>query len=355
MDNIDDLKTDANIAAILKKLKDTSKDSKKDNSNSKTEDAAPTAVAKSLEVPAKEIPVENVTNSEVSQENNTSVNNSTEECSFAEDDILPWFSKADKDINLLHYIIMNDSGNLEYCSIKTDRPAESIASLKIKPEYLCDVDYYKSKHYVLYVKQLESDYSYSRLYTPESKQVSDNITVDDTQIVSDDVATNESATTNPVLVKTTSDDLTATVACSDKYNHYVVFTDLGIADFIAKADEVTCPCCSPDLNMWFEQVSNHIKLKNPNYDANKRVISDAASSVRDFKYDIVTMHRPGVITLDSVDNNDSDYRVCIKLKDEYSFLPMNRILGCLKNFATNNNKGTDDFRRFINRYFDIIV
>ena len=355
MDNIDDLKTDANIAAILKRLKDANGSAKTqtvDNGNSNTVN---TSKAQSLEVPITDIKVSTASQAIPTKQEDSEQQNTTDDHAFVEESILPWFSKADKDINLLHYIRMNDSGNIEHCSIKTDNPAETIASLKLKPDYLCDIDYYKSRHYVLYVKQLESDYSYSRLYTPESKSISENIIVDDTQIVPDNDQTNESVTTNPELVKITSDDLTAAVANSDKYNHYVVFTDLGVADFIAKSDEVVCSCCSPDLNKWFEETSNHIALKNTNFDANDRVVSDIVSNIKDFKYDIVTMHRPGVLTLDSVDNNDSDYQVHIKLKDEYSFLPVNRVLGCLKNFATSTNKGTDDFRRFINRYFDVIV
>lgn len=349
MEGIDDIKTDASIANILRRLKDTTpKNPTKDDSNtSSTEhDTTEQTPESSSTHDVKEIP-----DAVVIRKNDQHVNDYLEDKDFTEDEILPWFSKADKDLDLLHYIKLNDYGDVEYCSIKTDRPAEIIASLKIKPDYLCDIDYYKSKHYVLYVKQIESDYAYSRLYTPESKI----IVIDETQIVSDDSIVSESATTNPDLVKIPSDDLAATVTCYDKYTHYVVFTDLGVADFIARSDEATCSCCSADLNKWFEETSNYIQLKNTEYDANPRVISNEASSLKDFKYDIITMHMPGVITLDSVDNNDPDYKVHIKLKDEYSFLPMNRILGCLKNYSLSDKKGIDDFRRFINRYFDIIV
>lgn len=354
MEGIDDLKTDANIANILKRLKDTKPNkvtvtdddtlSVNDNDETKPE-------SKQEPVEQSTQKIEEIPTVAVDRKNDPQVNDYLEDNEFVEEDILPWFSKADKDLDLLHYITMNGSGGLEYCSIKTDRPAEVIASLKIKPDYLCDIDYYKSKHYVLYVKQLESNYSNSRLYTPESK----TIVVDETQIVPDDSVATESVTTNPDFVKVSSDDLTAAVANADRYNHYVVFTDLGIADFIAKSDDVTCSCCSPDLNKWFEETSNHIQLKNTEYDANPRVISEDAASIRDFKYDIITMHRPGVITLDSVDNADPDYQVHIKLKDEYSFLPMNRVLGCLKNYASSDKKGMDDFRRFLNKYFDIVV
>jgi len=351
MEGIDDIKTDANIANILKRLKDAAPAKKKekvaeDNSSDDNIKQNP----RSLEVPVQNIPVESIPRPVIDRKEDPEVNNDLEDHKFVEENILPWFSKSDKDNNLLHYIKLNNSGNLEYCSIKTDRLAEVIASLKIKPDYLCDIDYYKSDHYVLYVKQFDSDYSYNRSYTPESKV----IVIDETQIVSEDsTTTNES--TNPDLVKITSDELTAAVACSDKYTHCVVFTDLGIADFIGKSDEVTCSCCSPDLNKWFEETSNYIQLKNTEYDANPRVISDDAVAIRDFKYDIVTMHRPGIITLDSVDNEDPNYQIHIKLKDEYSFIPMNRVLGCLKDYSLNSNKSIDDFKRFINRYFDIIV
>lgn len=355
MAGIDDIKTDEGIANILKKLKDAKVNAPSPQKEIDSVKADNSSTIKSFGIQAKDIPV-NVVKKPVpkvvmDRKQDPQVNDSIEDHKFVEDSILPWFSKADKDLYLLHYITINDSGALEYCSVKTDSPAETVAALKIKPNYLCDIDYYKSRHYVLYVKQLESDYSYHRLYTPESK----NIVVDDTQIVSDDVTTNESANTNLELTKIDSDDLTAAVSDSGKYNHYVVFTDLGVADFIARQDEVVCPCCSPDLSKWFEEVSNHIQLKRTNYLANPRTLSPEASDIRDFKYDIVTMHTPGVITLDSVDNQDPDYQVHIRLKDEFDFLPFNRVLGCLKFYSSSDKKSTDDFRRFINKYFDVIV
>lgn len=352
MEGIDDIKTDAHIANILKRLKDAAPAKKaKEENDDVVEQTKEDNNPRSLEVSVKDIPVESIPRPVIDRKEDIKVNDTLEDHKFVEEGILPWFSKTDKDINLLHYIKLNNAGNLEYCSIKTDRPAEVIASLKIKPDYLCDIDYYKSRHYVLYAKQLDSDYTYNRTYTPENKV----IVIDETQIVSDESTANESAGTSPELVKITSDDLTAEVACSDKYTHCVVFTDLGIADFIGKSDEVICSCCNPDLNKWFEETSNYIQLKNTEYDANPRVISEDAANIRDFKYDIVTMHRPGIITLDSVDNNDPDYQVHIKLKDEFNFIPMSRVLCCLKDYSLNSNKSIDDFRRFINRYFDIIA
>ena len=339
MDNFDDIKTDENIANILRKLKNAKVDVPKHSTTPKTAEDNSNNV-KSYEVPVKDIPVMSAiprqdTKQEVvpmpKPEVHDNAKDSDNSNGFTEDSILPWFSKADKDLSLLHYIRMTDSGDLEYCSMQTDRPAESIAALKLKPDYLCDIDYYISRHYVLYVKQLESDYSYHRTYTSES------------------------ANSNPEMVKIDSDDIDAVVAGTDRYNHYVVFTDLGVADFIARQDDISHPCCNPDLSKWFEEVSNRIQLKNVSYVVNSRLVSDAVADIKDFKYDIITMHMPGVITLDSADNTDPDYQVHIRLKDEFAFLPLSRVLGCLKLYSTSEKKGMDDFRKFINKYFDVIA
>ena len=67
------------------------------------------------------------------------------------------------------------------------------------------------------------------------------------------------------------------------------------------------------------------------------------------------MHMPGVITLDSVDNEDPGYQVHIRLKDEYSFIPLNKLLKCIRYYASHDEKSFDEFRRFINQYFDVVV
>jgi len=340
MAGIEDLKTDENIAKILRKLKGTSAPSSEAPNDAKaTSDKSADADGyKSLEVPATDIKVNQVNNvvsykqpvKEAPTEESPSIHKS-----FADKSILPWFSKADRDLDKLHYIKMNESGYLEYCSIKeSDKSDENVATLQMSEDYLCDIDYYNSNHYVLYIKRLDSDYGYNRTYTTE--------------------ALNDSAS-NPTLAKTDSDDIELAVMHSNKYSHYVVFTDLGVADFIVKDDDVSCLCdSSNDMNKWFEEVSNRVQLKLPNFNANNHIIRDDVANIQNFKYDIVTMHVPGVITIDSVDNNDPEYQVHIALKDEFGFLPLNRVLGCIKLYASSDKKGIDDFRRFINRYFDIV-
>ena len=125
--------------------------------------------------------------------------------------------------------------------------------------------------------------------------------------------------------------------------------------FIVRQDDITYPYGESNLSKWFEEVSNHTVLKNTEYKQNTRDISDEAASIREFKYDIITMHMPGVITLDSVDNEDPGYQVHIKLKDEYSFIPLNKLLKCLRYYASHDEKSFDEFMRFINQYFDVVV
>jgi hypothetical protein len=111
---------------------------------------------------------------------------------------------------------------------------------------------------------------------------------------------------------------------------------------------------SNNLDKWFETVSNTIVVENPNFESTKQTkLSDEANSIEDYKYNIITMTRPGIFILDSADNSDTEYQLTIKLKDEYSFIPIEKVLICLKKYSTSKTKSIDDFKRFINTYFDI--
>lgn len=332
---------DAGIAMILQRLKDAKLHAQeKDESPNADEEGAEANTEQSFMASEPDVQVSSLPSQVIDRRDDPQVPEHIAEEDLSEEPLLPWFLKSDKDIKMLHYITFDDSGNLVYNSIKTDRPANDLASLKLRDNYACDIDYYKSRHFVLCVKQFESDYSYSRSFAKldESKQM-----------------ISEADDSNPVLTRVSTEDVSTLVSNADKYWHYVVFTDLGVADFIVKQDDITYPYGESNLSKWFEEVSNHTVLKNTEYKPNARDISDEAESIREFKYDIITMHMPGVITLDSVDNEDPSYQVHIKLKDEYSFIQLNKLLKCLRYYASHDEKPFDEFRRFINQYFDVVV
>ena len=348
MADIEDIKTDPQIANILQRLKNTSKSvvKKKDDdlSSSYKDNQSLSNEKPSYAISAKEIPVakssDSIPKKEVAVDANkdaTSIEKKTEEVvTFTDEDILPWFSKSDKDLNFIHYIKFNESCNIEYDKVKNDISPEDLAALKLKSDYVCDIDYYKSNHYILCVKNIDSNYSASRSFSPSD---------DDRTVVKESL--------DDDMRKLDSDRLSSLVVDTDRYFHYVVVTDLGVADFLVRQDDVPYPYGESDLNKWFEEVSNHVQIINPRFEKNSLLVSEESEKIRDFKYDIITMHRPGVIVLDSVDNSDSSYQLHIKLKDEFSFLPMNRVLGCLKFYATSKKKTVGDFRKFIDRYFDV--
>ena len=342
MDNIEDIPQDAGIALILQRLKDSKSPAQtnKDANTSPAESKPESNTTPSLMVPATEIQVASLPPQVIARKEDPDVPKEIAVKDLSEEPILPWFLRSDKDQKMLHYVTFDDSGNLVYNSVKTDRPANDLASLKLRDNYACDIDYYKSRHFVLCVKQFESDYSYSRSFAKldESKKT-----------------VSEADDNKPTLVKVPTEDVSLLVANADKYWHYAVFTDLGIADFIVRQDDISYPFGESNLSKWFEEISNCIPLKNTEYTPNTRDISEAADAIREFKYDIITMHLPGVITLDSVDNEDPDYQVHIRLKDEYSFLPLNKLLKCLKYYATHSEKSFDEFKRFINQYFDVVA
>lgn len=351
--SISNLKTDPGIANILNRLKSAAQT----NNDIVTKKVNEAMEVSQLEVPAGDVPVQ-----EAPAIVRTEVEHDEDTLSLEKADVLPWFTEADKDIKNIHYITFDDSGNIEYNTADANMSTEDLAALKMKPKYVCDIDYYKSRHFVLCVKQLESDYDSSRSYVPESESYkiakSSNVMLEDSKITSEDAKT-DADVTNPSLVKvpteTVSDVVDSHNEYHDKYFHYVVFTDLGVADFLARQDEAPFPFGESNLSKWFEEISNHVQIKQPYFTPNSRKLTETVNSIKDFKYDIITMHRPGVITLDSVDNQDSTYQVNIQLKGEYSYIPMNRILGCLKYYATHSNKSTDDLRKLLNKYFIVTV
>lgn len=340
MDSIDNLKTDANIANILQKLKNTKAPDKPVPKDINKEQNR-----QSLMIPVSDIPVAVQTShrKQEPEENSADVlKQKLKDNSFVDSLILPWLDERDKDTRLLHYAVFNDSGNanddsgyLTNTAIKTDNPAKDLASIKLKQNYACDIDYYKSKHFVLCVKQFESSYPYGRSYSKLQENMNDKLST-------------------PEIVNVPTEDIALQISSNDKYNHFVVFTDLGVADFLARQDDLPYPFGEDSLSKWFEETSNFVPLKLPNYQPNPMVVSDDVNSIREFKYNIVTMHQPGVITLDAVDN-DSNYQLHLKLKDEYNFIPIGKVLKCIKHYATLNTKSFSDFKRFINKYFDIVV
>ncbi len=339
MDNIENMPQDAGIAMILQKLKDA-KSPAQTKAAEVSEKPEGSNTPPSLMVPVTEIPVASLPPQVIARKDDPEVPKQIAKEDLSEEPLLPWFLRSDKDLKMLHYVTFDDSGNLVYNSVKTDRPANDLASLKMRDNYACDIDYYKSRHFVLCVKQFESDYSFSRSFAKldEGKQ-----------------RISEADDSKPVLARVPTEDVSLLVADADKYWHYVVFTDLGVADFIVRQDDISYPFGEVNLSKWFEEISNYTVLKNTEYVPNTRDIDEGTESIREFKYDIITMHIPGVITLDSIDNDDPEYQVHIRLKDEYSFIPLNRLLKCLRYYATHDEKSFDEFKRFVNQYFNVVA
>lgn len=271
-----------------------------------------------------------------------------ESSGFTEEDILPWLSYSDKDTENIHYI----NSKFELVSTKASKTPNDAAALKMSKDFICECDYFKSRHYVLCVRQLDSDYSYSRSFIAANESARNNIVVEDTQII-------DESENQPTLKKVATENITGDVVDSYKYFHFVVFTDLGIADFVAKSDDISYPYLyhsGKELDDWFESISNTVVMKDARFDSNKRYeLSDEVDSIRDYNYNMISMRRPGIFTLDSDSNQDSDYKVTIKLKDEFSFIPTNSIISCLKRYSTSSKKSIDDLKRFLNRYFEVML
>ena len=344
------IRIDEGLADILSKLRQS-------NSSNKKEDSASSAISKALD--AGEVSSSSSAKSLVdrfSSQVKVNTNNliqtfsrqdykELESSNFTEEDILPWFSYSDRDNENIHYM----NSKFELKSTKAGKTPNDLAALKMSKEFLCECDYFKSRHHVLFVRQLDSDYSYNRSFIAANESVKNDIVVEDTQII-------ESA--EPTLKRVATENISQEVVDSYKYFHFVVFTDLGIADFVAKSDDISYPYSYSDeseLDSWFEVSSNTVPMKLARFDSNKNYdLSDTVNNIRDYKYNLISMRRPGVFTLDSDENNDSSYRLTIQIKEEFSFLPLKSVVSCLKKYS-NGSKSPDDFKSFLNRYFYVMI
>lgn len=331
---IDNIKTDERIASILNKLKSVSSKLPNEENKDLYEDET--------HLSNDEITVDNSVKSvsQLSQKDYTAYD--TNDKKNAGLLMLPWFSENDRDKEYIHYIKLDDNGDISYDSIKNDSSPNELAALKLKKSFLCDIDYFKSRHYVLYVDSSDSDYNYSRSVMSEC--LSSDIEVEDVKFVDD----------SNVITESCERSCDSDIMKEMRYSHYTIFTDMGVAEFSCMSDLVSYPYNNPNLSKWFEETSNYIPLKETSYCSSESLpLSSKSKEIGDFKYDLVTMHRPGIIALDSSDD-DSNNKIFIKLKENYEFLPLNRILGCIKYYSTSSLKSFDDFRHFIDKYFDIM-
>lgn len=297
------LSQDPAIAMILQKLQETSNDEEStEETPSVNEDSETTD-----DLTNKKEDVENTEE----QDND----NQSEDEEFVEEDIhcdaclekylLPWITLEDRDNDVLHYAVFNGD-TLIYKDADPKSSTDDIAKLKMSSDYACEIDYYKNNQYVLFVKQDKKD-------------------------------------------------------SSQNTAHYTVYTDLGVIEFDAAADKLTE---DKDLNNWFEKLCNYTELKDVQYKeyklktAQKLNSSDNCntniSSIKEFKYNIITMQVSGLISLDSIYNEDDHYKLHIKLKDEFKFIPLVRFLKCLKHYAESENKSFDNFKLYLSNHFDLI-
>ena len=350
MADVGGIRIDEGLADILSKLRHSEsnkvKQSKSQTVNTDVSDNTGDSSAKSL-VDRFSSQVK-VNTSNLTQSFSRQDYSGLESSGFTEEDILPWLSYSDKDIDNIHYI----NSKFELISTKASKTPNDAAALKMSKDFLCECDYFKSRHFVLHVRQLDSDYSYSRSFIAANESARNSIVVEDTQVI-------DEFENQPTLKKVATENITGDVVDSYKYFHFVVFTDLGIADFVAKSDDISYPYSYQnysELDDWFESVSNTVIMKNARFYSNKQYeLSDEANNIRDYNYNMISMRRPGVFTLDSDSNQDSDYKLTIKLKDEFSFIPTNSVISCLKRYSTSNKKSIDDLKRFLNRYFEIML
>lgn len=300
MDEIINLPTDDRIADILRKLKEVD---------------AKAADKFHLDKPKEETQV-------TSSEDSSALLKTSSKC-YEFDSVVPWLNINDKDTNSLHYLSLDDSGVIEHKSVPINKSISDIALLKLRKDYICDVDYYLSNHYVLLIDQHEvancSDKSIINTTLAKCIQI------DDTEITDD------------------TDTVTPCSICANdksKYYHYTIYTDLGVIEFDASQDELMYPYGESDLNHWLEETSNCTSIINPNYMEHHK-----SKDLNITHCDMITMHHPRVFTLDS-SASDTDESLTIKVKDKYLFIPINRILKCLK-FTKNLNS-------FISEYFEIL-
>ena len=329
---MDNLKTDPNIAKILQKLKeaDLQEPLYHDENLNYSEDKYNVNYSS----------FDNSLATQVDDANNIQTYNDISDNNFTSKCILPWFTSEDKDSTLIHYLKVDDTGDVVKANIASSEPLDKIALLKLNKKYICDIEYYKSRHFVLAVKNFENYYNDNK-----------NIEVLDTEFVKSDENNLHDINVNLYSNDKCSDIETFCTGKESLYR-YIVFTDLGIADFTTNSS-CTFPYNTQDLNKWFEQVSNYDTIYDAEFISNDECnLSNKIHDIKDYKYDIITMHRPGFITLDSSESNDSNEKLNLKIKEKYSFIPLNRLLLCIKNYP-NSNKSFEDFKYFINKYFEI--
>lgn len=338
MANINGIPIDEGLSDILAKLKQSNIAANKEKKNQEAQDQEIKSEKPSL-LNQYSSHVQSINKSVQPQTFTKQEHKELEAVGFTDEDILPWFSYSDLDKTNFHYMKTNG----EHCVTKAN--STSVETTKSSKDYLCSVDYFKNQHYVLHIRQLESDYSYSRVYTNESLE--NDITIEEVTDVE---------YSQPTLKKISTEEIISDVSDSYKYYHFVVFTDLGIADFIATSDDVSYPYHEDNLSKWFENVSNTAILKCANFDSNKYYnLQDSLDKLQSYNYDLISVARPGIFVLNSSENTDANYKVIIKLKDGYSFLPITEVLKCFKLYANSDKKSLDEFKQFLNRYFEVII
>ena len=307
MEGIENLKTDPTIGDILNKLKnagehrivyemkntvDDSNDYNTDNVIEEKKDK----IVENTEEDGRVEDTEPVCEDEVVDENiNVQDIDDPQHDGIDQVDneyMLPWMNESDLDTELLHYATFNNVGELEYHCINLDQSSDNeIAALKLANDFACEIDYYKSVHYVLSIREDTGPNNTYRL---------------------------------------------------------TVVTDLGVAEFSA-SEYLSLIFENNNYSKWFEEIPNYELLFDASFTPNETVDN---SIIKDHKYDIVTMLHPYMFSLDSSESDDEE--IIVKVKDEYTIIPLNRILGCIKYYSTSKLKSYDNFRSFINKYFDII-
>jgi hypothetical protein len=351
MNDVSNLAQDANIANILQRLKNVKLPSEQNDDSEQIVNDAESEVNDTTQQIAnnddtstlmQDATTANILQKLKEADTNSNSNNYVSDIQDSVDTVVdiddakqsythvhvPWFNDSDLDTELIHYADFNDSGDLIYKVLKTKDHDYDLAKLRMQDNFAFDFDYYISKHNVLYVKQTDSNYL--RTFVKPSCE---GITIEEPKLELDVDA-----------IDNTNNEVLDSIRCT----HYTVYTDLGVADFIVKTEDVQYPY-TEDLNKWFANVSNHVSMIYANYTPNN--IASVDDSIRDFKYDIITLHSADVIALDSIDNADSNYKLYLTLKDKFKFIPLNRIIFSLKQYV--KNPSITQFKQFVSNYFNI--
>ena len=148
IDNISNkIQTDARIASILQKLREADEKDKSSNKNNDKETASDTVGSKEdTKKSVQEPRVQELANSDkiVNQMKDLVDNKIHDDMisnNFVDELILPWFTQEDRDTEYLHYMHLENNGSTAYTRTKLNKSINDIASLKLKKDYLCDIDY----------------------------------------------------------------------------------------------------------------------------------------------------------------------------------------------------------------------